>query len=242
MGNKNFKKNIFGTGVLLITGAFLVNHYFKVNRSPQSTVVDSKGTLIEQSNNLETTATQPHVETASVLADSKGPILSALDKKYFSEFQQILKSKNDNDPRIDKNFRHFSTSLHRVFQDQYRNLPMESRNERGLIAFLVARDIQDQEDFDFLKEVYLENPCLSMENCSSRSHSDPHLSGIDQASMNYPQLAVLYQLERQLVENSKRFDDPNLKDQMKAILDQAAKFSVPSVQKKAEDIRSKTRL
>lgn len=165
--------------------------------------------------------------------------LSAAEQKQWQIFQEILKSKNDSDPRLDKDLHQLSDGLHQVLREKYQQLPAENRNERGLITYLLARDLKNIEDLDFLKAVYEEAPCLSLENCGVRSNSDPHLSGIDQTSMNYPQLAALYQLEKQIENNPGRFQDTGMRDHMRALINQAKQFGVPIVRNKAEELAGK---
>lgn len=164
--------------------------------------------------------------------------LSPEDQKKWEALQEILVSRNDNDPRIDKEFKNLSDQMHRTLQAQYHEFPLENRNQRGLIAFLIARDLKDTEDLEFLKKIYQEAPCLSLENCGSRTSSDPHLSGIDESSMNYPQLVSLYQLEAQLRTKPELFLDGSMKDHARAVIEQALRFPVNSVQKKAAEIQS----
>lgn len=178
-------------------------------------------------------------ETPAQVTNEKLSQLSPGEQKQWQVFQEILKSRNDNDPRLDKELSQLSVELHQLLKEKYSQLPAESRNERGLITFLVARDLKGAEDLEFLKAVYEEAPCLSLENCGVRSNSDPHLSGIDQNSMNYPQLAALYQLEKQLDKNPTFFQDSAIKDRLRALLTQAKQFGVPVVRTKAEEVASK---
>lgn len=164
--------------------------------------------------------------------------LSPEDQKKWEDLQEILVSRNDNDPRIDKEFKNLSDQMHRTLQAQYHEFPLENRNQRGLIAFLIARDLKDTDDLEFLKKIYQEAPCLSLENCGSRTSSDPHLSGIDESSMNYPQLVSLYQLEAKLRTKPELFLDGSMKDYAREVIEQALRFPVSSVQKKAAEIQS----
>jgi hypothetical protein len=170
------------------------------------------------------------------------PPLSEPELKKWLVFQEIMKSKNDNDPRLDRDLNELTPGLRQALRQKYSQLPPESRNERGLIAYLVARDLRTVEDLDFLKSVFEEAPCLSLENCTVRSNSEAHLSGIDQTSMNYPQLAPLYQLEKQIEKNPERFQDSKMKDHLRALLGQAKQFGVPIVRNKADEISGKLHL
>ncbi|MBK7962001.1 MAG: hypothetical protein IPK04_12860 [Bdellovibrionales bacterium] len=190
--------------------------------------------------NSELTPSSKTSQTAQSLTATKSvSALSADDHKKWEVLQEILASQNDNDPRLDKTFKGMSDDLHLILQEQYLEIPAENRNQRGLLAFLIARDLKNTEDLDFLKKIYEESPCLSLENCNSRTSSDPHLSGVDEASMNYPQLASLYQLEKQLNDNPGIFADSSMKDHAMAVIEQALKFPVASVQRKAAEIQAR---
>jgi len=168
--------------------------------------------------------------------------LSAADLAKFKDFQEIARSKNDNDPRLDTEFRSLSPDLKKALQDFYQQMAPEKRNEKGLVVFLIARDLKTADDALFLRSVYAEEPCLSMESCKILTASDPHLSFADQVSLNYPQMAGLYQLEKKLAANPEFLKDPNLREKIRGILDQAVKYGVPSVQKRAEEIQNRFRL
>jgi len=184
------------------------------------------------------TATTNTIDPEKKIISAPPATLTVDEQKKWSTLRDIMKSKNDNDSRLDKDLYNLSLLFHAELVKQYQNLPMESRNERGLIAFLIARDAKDSQDFEFLKSVYQESPCLSLDDCNTPSHGDPHLSGVDQTSANYPQLATLYQLERQINSGNLIFQDSNVKDQMRQLLANAAQFPVPMVAKKAESLRA----
>ena len=164
------------------------------------------------------------------------------DQKKLETLQEILGSKNDNDPRLDGELRHLSPELKKAFEDYYQSLAPEKRNERGTIAFLIARDWQNADDANFLRSIFREDPCLSMADCQVLSPKDPHMSFADEVSLNYPQMATLFQLEKRLATNSGGLRDSNKLRQIRAVLDQAIKFGVPKVQKKAEEIQERFHL
>ncbi|MGZ3784844.1 MAG: hypothetical protein ACXVC3_09900 [Bdellovibrio sp.] len=166
------------------------------------------------------------------------PFKSSEDQKKWSTLIEIIHSKNDNDPRLDKSFHNLSTEFHLELFHYYSKLPMESRNDRGLVAFLIARDIQGPQDIDFLRSIYDEKPCLSLKDCSTTADNDSHLSNLDQVSSNYPQMVVLYQLDQQLKSGNPAFAMPPIKDHIKEILNRASQFPVPLVQRKAEAIKA----
>lgn len=165
--------------------------------------------------------------------------LSPEEKKQFEIFTQIMLSKNDNDPRLDKDLRHLSPSLKKALESQYALLPDEKRNEKGLVVFLVARDVATADDVQFLESVYQESPCLSLANCQVRGPDDPHFSGMNEVSLVYPQVAGLFQLDSQLQARPELLNDPNFKNQLRTMLRSAQQFQVPSIQKRAKELADK---
>lgn len=113
--------------------------------------------------------------------------------------EEILLSKNDNDPRLDSAFKELSLQAKRLFRQKYRQLPAEERNERGTIIYLLGRNLRSAEDWEFLHTVVNEQPCLSLADCSkeTRAVPDGHLS----ITLAYPALVALKQAERTLNES-----------------------------------------
>jgi len=116
----------------------------------------------------------------------------------------ILQSKNDNDPRLDQDFNQLTPADKKAMEKEYLALRSESRNERGTIIFLLGRNLNSPDDFDFLKGVVSEPPCLSLSDCDSSAASvDVHTettSGM-QITLEYPQIVALKSLETYLSEN-----------------------------------------
>ena len=63
---------------------------------------------------------------------------------------EIFQSKNDNDPRLDRDFNQLTLEEKQALEQQYDQLSTESRNERGTIVFLIGKNLSTQKDFDFL--------------------------------------------------------------------------------------------
>ncbi len=61
--------------------------------------------------------------------------------------------------------------------------------------FLVGREIHDAAELSFFKEVLMERPCLSLENCEKEpgghSSEEEHLDSINDTTASYPQLIAL---------------------------------------------------
>lgn len=158
------------------------------------------------------------------------------DKTKWKIFQSILVSKNDNDPRLDKDLKKFGEQMHEALYEKYAQLEDENRSGRGLIAYLVARDMKSENDFNFARKVYEEAPCTSLEKCHNVQSSDPHHSGIDQVTLNYPQMAQLFQIESNLNAKPSLLDDPAYKRGVASVVHRAEEFPVPIVKNKAHEI------
>jgi hypothetical protein len=115
---------------------------------------------------------------------------------------EVLASRNDNDPRLDRELRVLSPSARKLMRARYDELAAEKRNERGTIVFLVGRNLEGAQDFDFMSAVVNEAPCRSLKDCQAADAMDSKDStgaemGID-VTLNYPQIVALKSLERLL--------------------------------------------
>jgi hypothetical protein len=115
--------------------------------------------------------------------------LSSAAEARLRELDEILASKNDNDPRLDRDFSGLSAEEKGAFRRRYDSLPLESRNERGTIVFLLGRSLATDEDWAFLRRVVDEPPCLSLADCArpSLGASGPG----DDVTLAYPALVAL---------------------------------------------------
>ena len=114
---------------------------------------------------------------------------------------EILESRNDNDPRLDSDLRDLTPEDRRELREFYRTLEWEDRNGRGTTIFLLGRNIDSEEDLDFFVEVLSEPPCLSLRNCEKAEAE--FLPGVDnhdstkEITLAYPQVVALKSLERE---------------------------------------------
>lgn len=165
--------------------------------------------------------------------------LSEVDAKQWAIFQKVVTSRNDNDPRVDQEMKNLSPQMHEGLRKKYHEIPAENRNSRGLVAFLIARDLQSTDDVRFLTSIYQETPCLSMSDCSRPEAADPHTESTIQTSLNYPQLAGLYQLEQKLERSPELLQNPDMRQEISNLLREARQFPGSALQKRAEDIQKK---
>jgi hypothetical protein len=111
---------------------------------------------------------------------------------------EIFQSKNDNDPRLDKEFRHLSKETKLALEKKYYQFQAEALNEKGTIVFLLGRNLTTQEDFAFMKEVIAEPACLSLSDCSQSSHTPETQEHSLDLTLNYPKIVALKSIERHL--------------------------------------------
>jgi len=231
----------------LILGALLFAGLFFFLRSQKP--VDATGTLKPSQLDFShgNAPTQVEVRANEVIKEKAAvPIsaelaqkLSASETSKIQILDEVLKSKNDNDPRIDQELTSMSPALHEALFEKYESMEFENRNGRGMITFLIARDFKSSEDGKFLEKVFNESPCTSMANCQQVDSADSHHSGIEQNSLNYPQLAALYQLEAKIEKDPLFLKDRTFFRAASDVIRQAKSFPVPVVQEKAEQISQK---
>ncbi len=112
---------------------------------------------------------------------------------------EIFQSKNDNDPRLDRELRNLDESAKGALREKYRNLAAEKLNERGTVAFLLGRNLSSADDVAFLQGVLEERPCLGLADCSrdpgAARGEEAHLESLDSTTLLYPQLVSLHGIE-----------------------------------------------
>ena len=152
--------------------------------------------------------------------------------------QSILDSKNDNDPRLDSDFRNLSPEAKDALQNTYRQLKAEDRNGKGTIVFLLGREMTTPQDCEFMKSVLNEKPCLSLNDCTKdpgpTSGESEHLEAGVNVTLAYPELVALQSAERVL----KSSHHP-LSECAKDLLKMGAQSEIPSVSKSSFQILSR---
>lgn len=199
-------------------------------------------TLFPEGNNPSTVLVPTTPEPILVKA-SPSPQLIALseEESAFPEIrilEEILSSKNDNDPRMDQSLKNFSEPVKSAIRKKYMTIPAEARNERGTIVFLIGRELSEgrgsTDDISFLKDVLLEKPCFNLEDCSKDavpgSLDEEHVQGIHETTAMYPQLMDLRYLKLSL-ENGDL--NQELKNSVLAALESARHSPNPRVVQEA---------
>ena len=114
--------------------------------------------------------------------------------------EEIIRSRNDNDPRLDRDFNELSPETKTLFRREYQKLPAEDRNERGTIVYLLGKNLHSAEDWQFLNTVVSEPPCLSLNDCSKPSEPavDSHFNSGVGITLAYPAIVALKRAEKTL--------------------------------------------
>jgi hypothetical protein len=152
---------------------------------------------------------------------------SRADLAQLHLLDDVLLSKNDNDPRLDRELASLSDGARELFRERYRSLSFESRNERGTIVFLLGKNLKNPRDFEFFETVFREGPCLSLDDCEREAVGGEEESSLA-VSLAYPQLVALSSVERELASASDR------SDQLRELVETAARSPVPMVAEKAQ--------
>ncbi len=204
----------------------------------QMTFADSNKFREPELQSADTTAAMQQNGGQPTTAVADAPLLPE-DQKKIEILDEILKSKNDNDPRINSELKSLNAEVHRALIAKYNRLAPEDRNARGTIVFLIARDLKSTADLDFIEKVYQESPCLSLGDCGKAANEEGDHLGADQTTTNYPQLVALYQLDQQLGRRPELLSDPAFRSRFVAVLNEADNFAVPAVNLRAQQIRKK---
>jgi hypothetical protein len=164
--------------------------------------------------------------------------VTARDRELDSLLGEILKSKNDNDPRMDSEFKHLSPGTKILLEKRYQAYPPEARNERGTIVFILGRDLAQsgsQADFAFYDQVANEPPCLSLEDCGKAVKSAPQDAHEESAigiTLSYPQQMMVRELGDFVTQN---LDNPLRADAIRT-LQGLSRSPIPSVAIRAQKI------
>lgn len=137
------------------------------------------------------------VFSALALAGCVAPRAAPDARSKVAALEDILRSRNDNDPRLDRDFDGLSEEAKRLFREKYRALAPERRNERGTIVYLLGKNLRSADDWSFFRAVAAEPPCLSLSDCSTASAAavGGGESG-DEVTLAYPSLVALRQAVR----------------------------------------------
>lgn len=108
---------------------------------------------------------------------------------------EVLRADRADDPRLDRDFEGLDAGTKALFRERYRSLPPERRAQRGTVVYLLGRNLTAPEDWEFLREVVSEPPCLSLADCSRAGVPGGEA---DDVTLAYPALVALRQAEKAL--------------------------------------------
>lgn len=225
---------------LLILGAFAFSQLSR-DAVPETAAANTeKDSLVPfDSQELQTEDQTSAILTPAANSNQENTITeNAVDTQKMQLLNEILVSKNDNDPRIDNDFKNLTPSFKKLLMIQYKKYKPEQRNEKGTVAMIVSRELNSVDDLDTLEIVFDEAPCKSLADCSTEDlNVDPHHSGSTNVDLNYPQMVTLYQIDRKLEKGL--FKTQSEKSEIKKFLDQASNYPSDMVRNKASDIIKK---
>lgn len=163
-------------------------------------------------------------------------------RRKVSVLDEILSSRNDNDPRMDAELKNLGPEAKRALRERYKTLAPEDRNGRGTVAFLIGRELQSAEDVAFLADVLGEAPCLSLADCSRETSvsrgADMHQDEGIGVTLSYPQIVSLVSIERYLEKNGGQVP-PSLRDSILRAVRNGENSKVPAVAQRAHRLASK---
>jgi hypothetical protein len=111
------------------------------------------------------------------------------------ELDAILRAKDDNDPRLDRDFNELSEPTKARLRRRYGELPPEYLNERGTIVYILGRNMRTSADWAFMRDVAAEPPCRSMTDCSRADERGGHANEV---TLAYPALVAVKVAQRAL--------------------------------------------
>lgn len=125
--------------------------------------------------------------------------LSDEERFQMQALKDILQSMDDQDPRLDRDLKFLSPQVKNEIKNIYRNLPDPQINRKGLLVFLIGRNIQSEEDVSFLEGVLNEPPCHNLTDCKANggslgSEAEKHDNTLP-VTLAYPQLLALHYLK-----------------------------------------------
>ena len=116
---------------------------------------------------------------------------------------EIIRSGNENDPRLDTEFQGLSEDEKAAVRKIYSRLKPEDLNQRGILIAVLGENLRSVEDLRFMKSVLSEPICLSPTDCSradphSDEEPDAHTHGhaVEEILLAYPQLVAMRAVEK----------------------------------------------
>lgn len=156
---------------------------------------------------------------------------------------EILNSKDDNDARLDSVLSSLNEVERLAFMDRYQRIPMEDRNGRGTIIYLIGKNLENAEDYKFIGQVFSELGCKSLSDCTkepSVSDENAHHSEADELTLFYPQWVALKAMETKIQSGGETLP-ATVKAQVLRVLKQAESFDHPKIQDYSRRLQERLR-
>jgi hypothetical protein len=236
------KKLLTGLAVVVLIAAVVIGLRVMLN-----TQNNSKPDSVEATSPSGASAEGAGLLNSKAPASSPAPVpITQRDRQLDGILTQILASKNDNDKRLDTEFKNLSPGTKFLLKQKYASLPAEARNERGTIVFLLGRDLASSgtvEDFKFFDEVGAEPPCQSLGDCSKETKAGPedsHEETTIGVTLSYPQQVLLHTLQDYLSHQQPgQNGQGNLVGPALHTLQVVAQSGNPAVSTKAQEISNR---
>ena len=231
------KKLVTAFSVVLV-GAVGALIFWTANRSPSRIETTRESMLVAE----EITTTQESSPTTSATHRAPAGLakieLSTATREKLRVLDEILRSKNDNDPRLDTQFKNLTADAKTALRARYGELKLEDRNGRGTIVFLLGREMTDPADVTFMTEVLREKPCLSLSDCGSdtRSSSEPHADATVEVTLAYPQYVALRSIDQLLRSFPERANNPAYAEEVRRAIQEGRASPIPAIVAKADDL------
>ncbi len=221
--------------VLMLVGLFFLQNH------PRSPSVEASKVALPDPKETEHEPAQRQMATSEESAAVAKNIQPVIWTREVELVDQIIRSKNDNDPRLDTDLRVLSEEAKVALRSYYLSRPEEDRNGKGTVLFLLGRNLKGPEDVKFLADALKEAPCRSLANCSSEAvvldHHESQHDTSPEVTLAYPKVVTLNMFEKEL-------RNPALTREMRAEILASIKASVnseePAVSKRAAAIIEKT--
>jgi hypothetical protein len=210
----------------------------KLSFVEESTASDTTAKMTELPERPSPTPAQTHETREAAAAAAIDH--SSHDPEVVRQLQmldEILANHNDNDPRLDSDLRMLKPEARQAMREKYQTLPTEQRNNRGTLVFLLGRNLDQVDDFDFISQVLAEPACLSLENCSHgekpAQSGDVAHGGVHATVLAYPQIVALRSLKK-ILEHSG--EDAGFRLKARDLISVARQSPIPEVAHMAEHI------
>lgn len=174
-------------------------------------------------------------------AAPRGPESSSPESRAkLKTLDEILLSKNDNDPRLDTDFKALSSETKRLFRKKYGETPAERRNERGTIVYLLGGgNLSTAEDWAFLRAVASEPPCLSLSDCAKKPAPGGEDEAGDEVTLAYTSLVALKQAQHALESAGAVSTSGSARDEAMSVIAAGRKSRVRAVTRLAERLEKR---